>query len=156
MYMKTKELGWKETRGIQNIDIEDSQGNRIVDQRQMLKIWENYATELYDRTNRPETLVFEPEEEVDAHEKGPYILQGEVEKAIKETRKRKATGDDDEPGDVLKLLGEGGLKILRKMLSTIYEPGEWHVAMPLCTIQHAKRMTVCCRITTLEDSHFNQ
>ena len=30
MYMKTKELGLKETQGIQNIGIEDSQGNRIV------------------------------------------------------------------------------------------------------------------------------
>jgi len=26
MYMKTKEQGWKETQGIQNIGIEDSQG----------------------------------------------------------------------------------------------------------------------------------
>ena len=34
IYMKTKELGWKETQGIQNIGIEDSQGNRIVDQKQ--------------------------------------------------------------------------------------------------------------------------
>jgi len=33
MYMKTKELGWKETNVIQNIGIEDSQGNRNVDQR---------------------------------------------------------------------------------------------------------------------------
>ena len=32
MYMKTKELGWKENQGIQNIGIEDSQGNRIVEQ----------------------------------------------------------------------------------------------------------------------------
>jgi hypothetical protein len=31
-----------------------------------------------------------------------------------------------------------------------------HVDLPLRTIQHAKRMTVCCRITILEDSHFNQ
>jgi hypothetical protein len=36
MYMKTKELGWKETQGIQNIGNEDSQGNRIVDQRHVL------------------------------------------------------------------------------------------------------------------------
>jgi len=106
MYMKTKELGWKETQGIQNIGIGDSQGNRIVDQRQVLKILENYVTELYDR---PETLEVEPEEEVDTDEKGPYILQNEVEKSIKEMRNRKATGDDDGPGDVLKLLGEGGL-----------------------------------------------
>ena len=45
LYMKTKELGWNETQGIQSIGIEDSQGNRIVDQRQVLKIWENYITE---------------------------------------------------------------------------------------------------------------
>ena len=89
MCMKTKELGWKETQGIQNIGIEDSQGNRILEQSQVLKIWENYITELHDRPNRPETLEVESEEEVDADEKGPYILQSEVEKAIKEMRKKK-------------------------------------------------------------------
>jgi hypothetical protein len=78
MYMKTKELGWKETQGIKNIGIEDSQGNRIVDQRQVLKIWENYVTELYDRPNRTETLEVELVEEVDTDEKGPYILKSEV------------------------------------------------------------------------------
>ena len=103
MYMKTKELGWKETQGFQNIDIEDSQGNRIVEQSQVLKIWENYITELHDRPNRPVTPEVEPEEEVDADEKGPYILQSEVEKAIKEMRNKKAREDDDVPGDVLKL-----------------------------------------------------
>jgi len=72
--MKTKELGWKETQGIQNISIEYSQRNRIVNQKQVLKIWENYVTELYHRTNRPETLEGEPEEEVDTDEKGPYII----------------------------------------------------------------------------------
>jgi len=40
-------------------------------------------------------------------------------------RNRKATGDDDVPGDVLKLLREGGLKILTKLFNTIYETGEW-------------------------------
>jgi hypothetical protein len=56
-------------------DIEDSQGNRVVEQSQVLKIWENYITKLYDRTNRPETLDVEPEEEVDTDEKDPYILK---------------------------------------------------------------------------------
>jgi len=48
MYMKTKELGWKENQGIQNIGIEDSQGNRIVEQSQVLKI----CGELYYGTTR--------------------------------------------------------------------------------------------------------
>jgi hypothetical protein len=38
MYMKTKVLGWKGNKGIQNIGIEDSQGNSIVEQNQVLKI----------------------------------------------------------------------------------------------------------------------
>jgi len=102
--MKTKELGWKENQRIQNIGIEDSQGNRRVEQSQVLKIWENYITELHDRPNRPVTLEVEPEEEVDVDENGPYVLQSEVKKAIKEIRNKKATGDDDVPGDVLNYL----------------------------------------------------
>jgi len=90
----------------------------------VLKIRENYITELYDRPNRPVTLEVEPEEEVDADEKGAYILQSEVGKAIKKMRNKKATGDDDVPVDVLKLFGEGGLKIMRKLINTIYETGE--------------------------------
>ena len=77
--MKTKELGWKETQGIQNIGIEDSQGNRIVDEKQVLKIWENYVTELYDRPNRLDTLEVETKEEVDTDEKGPYTRLGKYE-----------------------------------------------------------------------------
>jgi hypothetical protein len=41
MYMKTKELGWKENHGIQNISIAYNQGNIIIDKRRVLKIWEN-------------------------------------------------------------------------------------------------------------------
>jgi hypothetical protein len=72
--MKIKELGWKETQEIK-ILASKTQGNRIVQQSQVLKIWENYITELYDQPNRPENLKVEPEEEVDADEKGPYILK---------------------------------------------------------------------------------
>ena len=38
---------------------------------------------------------------------------------------KQATGDDDVPGDVLKLLGEGGLKIMMKLIKAIYETGVW-------------------------------
>jgi hypothetical protein len=38
---------------------------------------------------------------VDEDEKGPDILLSEVEKAIKEMRDKKTTGNDGVPGDVL-------------------------------------------------------
>ena len=91
----------------------------------MLKIWGNYITDPYDQPNQPKSLEVEPEEEVDTEEKGPYILQSEVEKAIKEMRNKKVTGDDDVLGDVLKLRGEVGLKIMKKLINTIHETGEW-------------------------------
>ena len=80
MYIKKKEQGWKENHGIQNIGIEDSKGNLIVDKRQVLKVLDNYITELYNQPNRPENLEDEPEEEVDTDEKCPYIFQSEMEK----------------------------------------------------------------------------
>jgi len=39
--------------------------------------------------------------------------------------RNKATGDDDVPGEVLKLFGECDLKIMTKLINTIYETGEW-------------------------------
>jgi hypothetical protein len=51
MYRKAKELDRKDNNGIQTVGIKDSQGNMIVDQKQVLKIWENYVEELYVQAN---------------------------------------------------------------------------------------------------------
>jgi hypothetical protein len=57
----------------------------------------------------------EPEEVNEGH-KGPHILRSEVEKAIKEMRDKKATGDDV-PVEALKLLGDDGLNLLTKLIN---------------------------------------
>jgi hypothetical protein len=90
-----------------------------------LKIWEIYIDDLYDGANRPENLNMEPEEEVDEDHKGPHILSIEVEKAIKEMRDKKATGNDDVPMEALKLLGDGDLNLLTQLINNIYESREW-------------------------------
>jgi hypothetical protein len=51
------------------------------------------------------------------------ILHREVEKAVKEMRDKKTVGINDVPGDVLKLLGECGLRIMKQRILNIYEPG---------------------------------
>jgi len=73
-------------------------------------------------------------------------LQSEVEKAIKEIRNKKATGDDDVPGDVLKLFGEGCLKIMMKLINTIYETGEWpkdFTEVTMIALKKKPRATKC-------------
>ena len=56
-------------------------------------------------------------------------------------RNKKATGDDYVPGDMLKLLGEGGLKILTKLINTIYETGEWSKDFKEITMIALKKKT---------------
>jgi len=56
-------------------------------------------------------------------------------------RNSKATVDDDVPGDVLKLLGESGLKILTKLINTIYETGEWPKEFTEVTMIALKKKT---------------
>lgn len=62
----------------------------------------------------------EPEEDVDADDTGPCILQSKVEKAIQEMRVKKVINDADVPGDVLRLLGEDGLKLMKQLINNIY------------------------------------
>jgi hypothetical protein len=47
-----------------------------------------------------------------------------VEKAIKENRDKKATGNDAIHGKVLKLLREDGLKLMTWLINSIYISGE--------------------------------
>ena len=50
------------------------------------------------------------------------FCKSEVEKAIKEMKDKKVTGDDDVPGDAL--LGENGLRLMTRLISK-YETGKW-------------------------------
>ena len=70
-------------------------------------------------------------------------------KAIKEMRK-KATGDDGIPGDVLKFLGDVGLKILTKLSNTIYNTGEWPQDFTEVTMIALKKKT---KATKCSDNH---
>jgi hypothetical protein len=74
MYRRAKELNRKKNNGSRNVGIEDSQGNMIVEEKQVLKTWEIYVEEFYDRANRQENLNVEPEE-VDEDHKGLHILR---------------------------------------------------------------------------------
>jgi hypothetical protein len=81
----------------------------------------NYITELNDQCNQPDNIQVKPEEEVDADEKGPYIFQNEVEKFIKDMKDKKPTGEEDAPGDVLKVLVEEGLRLMTQLINNIHE-----------------------------------
>lgn len=70
--MKTKELSWQENHGIQNFGIEHS--SIIVDKRQVVKVRENFISELYNLPNQPDNIEVEPEEEVDGNRENPLYF----------------------------------------------------------------------------------
>jgi hypothetical protein len=69
-----------------------------------------------------------------------------VEKAIKEMRDKKATGDDDVPGDVLKLLGEDGLRLMTQLINSMYVTGEWprdFIEVTIIVLKKKPKATKC-------------
>ena len=101
-YQKAHQLGGRTSKATRTFGIKDNQGNIVTDHRQALRIWEKYIQDLYDSENRPRDIEIEVEDELDEDDKGPTILKSEVVKAIKDMRRKKATGDDNIPVELLK------------------------------------------------------
>ena len=67
-------------------------------------------------------------------------------------RNRKATGDDDIPEDVLKFLGEGGQKILKKLSNTVYNTGKWpqdFTEVTMIVLKEKRKATNCSDYRTI-------
>jgi hypothetical protein len=69
-----------------------------------------------------------------------------VEKTIEEMRDKKATGDDDVHGDVLKLLGKDGLRLMTQPINSIYVTGEWprdFIEVTMIALKKKTKATKC-------------
>ena len=104
MCQKAQLLRGRTSKAIRTFGIEKNQSNIVIDHRQALRIWEKYIQDLYDSENHPQDTEIEAEVELDEDDKGPTILKSEVVKAIKDMQRKKATGDDNIPVDLLKEL----------------------------------------------------
>jgi hypothetical protein len=61
-------------------------------------------------------------------------------------RDKKATRDDDVPGDVLKLLGEDGLKLMTQLINSIYVTREWprdFIEVTMIALKKKPKSTKC-------------
>ena len=69
--------------------------------------------------NHPTDIAIKAEE-LDEEDKGHTIFKSEVVKAIKEVRRKKATGDEKIPVALLKEIGDSRLKIMTALVNKIY------------------------------------
>jgi hypothetical protein len=82
-----------------------------------------------------------------------------VEKAVKEMKDKKATGVDDVPGDVLKLLGEDGLRLMTQLINSIYVSGEWprdFIEVTMITLKRSPKLQNAVTIAQSASSHIQQ
>jgi hypothetical protein len=73
-----------------------------------------------------------------------------VERATAEMKDNRATGDDDVPGDLLKLLREDGLRTVTEQINNIYETGDWTKDFSEVTVIALKKKP---RATKYSDRH---
>ena len=59
IYQKTRGLKRKENKGIWSLDEEDSQGKFVTNQWQILKIWEDYTEQLYNKKTGSQDIEME-------------------------------------------------------------------------------------------------
>lgn len=56
---------------------------------------------------------------------GPPITRAEIERAIQTLKNNKAPGPDEIPAELIKLLDDKGVAVLRKLFNRIYETGQY-------------------------------
>jgi hypothetical protein len=84
---------------------------------------------------------------------GLYIY---ICRAIKEIR---ATGDDDVLGNVLKLLGQYRLRIMKKLIKNICKSGGWHkdfIEVKMIALKKKPKLQNAATITQSASSHIQQ
>ena len=103
--------------------IQDKNGKRLTEDRDILNRWTEYCSELYNHKAKghPEVLKHPPVTNIDSHP----ILREEVEAAVKSLKPGKSAGVDNIPAELLQAGGETMIDVLLNICNKIWQTGEW-------------------------------
>ena len=103
--------------------IQDKNGKRLTEDRDILNRWTEYCSELYSHKVKgdPEVLKHPPVTNIDSHP----ILWEEVEAAVKSLKPGKSAGVDNIPAELLQAGGETMIDVLLNICNKIWQTGEW-------------------------------
>ena len=97
--------------------IKNHQGKLITNLEGITEVWKTYCQNLYDDNFTPL--------ESSIHTQEPAILSEEVEKAIRSLKQRKSPGEDEITAEVIKSMGETGVKVIHQLCNVIWTTKEW-------------------------------
>ena len=103
--------------------IQDKNGKRLTEDRDILNRWTEYCSELYNHKVKgdPEVLKHPPVTNIDSHP----ILWEEVEAAVKSLKPGKSAGVDNIPAELLQAGGQTMIDVLLNICNKIWQTGEW-------------------------------
>lgn len=123
LHRKVKELAGIRKTNHSSI-ILDKEGKIILDNNRKIERWKQYIQELFKDERQMEDI-----ELYNGSETGPSITKQEVIHAVNLAKNNKATGPDEIPAEIIKLITEDQIEILKDLYNTIYDTGiipkEW-------------------------------
>ena len=103
--------------------VQDHSGKCLTEERETLNRWTEYCTELYNhKANGDPSVLNCPQ--TDTEDDYP-ILRKEVEAAVQSLRKRKSSGVDNIPAELVQAGGEDVITALTTICNKIWRTGEW-------------------------------
>ena len=124
--------------------IKDENGNVMANSEAVLKRWKEYFEKLMNEENNRDPRTEEPEV---VNEEVNCVSREEVKNALRRMKKGKAVGPDELSVEVLKCMGEMGIKFLTRLFNRLLMgermPGEWRRSV-LIPIHKNKRDAQFC------------
>ena len=125
---------------------QDKEGNCLTEERDTLKRWTEYCSELYNHrtTGDPEILNVPPS----SNTENDPILREEVEAAVKSLKKGKSAGADNVPGELVQAGGDAMIDALTTICNKIWQTGEWPTSPNHWSLPSSRKATYSSARTT--------
>ena len=116
MHGKIKEVTGRKRNSRSNT-VKNKEGEIIMEIKEVLKVWEEYAKDLFEDEGRGDLPMFNNELE------GPEILEEEIRYAMKTMKKGKSAGNDKITIEMIEASGDYGLRKITELTNKIYDTG---------------------------------
>ena len=116
MHGKIKEVTARKRNSRSNT-VKNKEGEIIMEIKEVLKVWEEYAKDLFEDEGRGDIPMLNDELE------GPEILEEEIRYAMKTMKKGKSAGNDKITIEMIEASGDYGLRKITELTNKIYDTG---------------------------------
>ena len=103
--------------------VEDKNGNCLTEEKEIIKRWTEYCSELYSHHAVGDNTILEQPTSTDRD--SLPILKSEIKEAIKTMKKGKSPGIDNIPSELVQAGGESTINQLHSICNRIWTTGIW-------------------------------